>query len=166
MKINAQLLFSQPYPPKVMNFSDTKLRPILRFVAVMNLIAGIPFMLAPQIHLEMYYNLTPETTPNILLLYHQMFWAIVIVMGIAYFIMAQNPRGHQGILLIGGAGKLIAVLGWAHALYHYNANMIAWIGIVWDGFWGVFFVLLLWQYYREGASTLVLRDSSVSVKNE
>jgi hypothetical protein len=126
-------------------------------VAVMNLIAGGGSMLFPQMHLQMYYNLTPETTPNILFLYHQMFWAIVIVMGIAYFIMAQNPRGHQGIMFIGGAGKLIAVAAWAHALYHYNANLIALSGILWDGFWGVVFFMLLWQYYREGVSTLLLK---------
>jgi hypothetical protein len=121
----------------------------------MNFIAGVSSILAPHLHLQMYYNLTPETTPNILLLYHQMFWAIVVVMGIAYLIMARNASKHQGIMFIGAAGKLIAVAAWAHALYHYGANLIALSGIVWDGFWGIAFFLLLWQYYREGSSTLV-----------
>lgn len=140
-----------------MTFQDSSLRLPFTICAIMNIIGAVSSMLMPDFHLKLFYNLTPDVISDILYLYHQMFWSVVLVMGVAYYIMAQNPRGHQGILLIGGVGKISAVLAWGHALYHYGANAIVWGGIVWDGAWGVFFFVLLWQYYREGASTLIVK---------
>lgn len=112
-------------------------------------------MLLPRLHLQLFYSLAPETVDAILLLYHQMFWTVVVIMGGAYFIMAQNPRGHQGILFVGALGKLGAALAWVYALAKGLANPIVLGGIAWDGSWGIFFIILLWQYYREGSSTIM-----------
>ncbi len=139
----------------MMNLADLPLRRIFTIVAAMNFVVGFGSMLLPRLHLQMFYNIAPETVDNTLLLYHQMFWAVVVTLGIAYLIMAQNPRGHQGILFIGAVGKLIAAIVWIYALARGFANPIVLGGIAWDGSWGIFFAVLLWQYYREGSSTLV-----------
>lgn len=118
-------------------------------------------MLFPDFHLRLFYNIPPENVSQILFLYHEMFWSFIIVIGLGYYVMARNPREHQVMLLVGGIGKIGAALAWAHALYHYQANVIVLGGIVWDGSWGVFFLVLLWHYYREGALRLGFFEKKV-----
>ncbi len=111
-------------------------------------------MLFPHEHLQIFYNVPPESVSQILFLYHELFWSFVVVLGLGYYVLSRNPREHQVILLVGGIGKIGAALAWAHALYHYNANVIVLAGIAWDGGWGVFFLVVLWHYYRTGALRL------------
>jgi hypothetical protein len=113
-------------------------------------------MLFPYVHLNLFYSIQPENVSQILFLYHQMFWSFVIAVGLGYYVVSRNPHEHQVMMLVGGIGKISAALAWAHALYHYNANVIVLGGILWDGAWGVFFLVILWHYYRKGSLRLGL----------
>jgi hypothetical protein len=134
----------------MMLISDSFLRPAFVIVAFANILGGLAMMLFPYQFLQIFYNVPPESVTQILFLYHEMFWSFVVVLGLGYYVLSRNPREHQVMLLVGGIGKIGAALAWAHALYHYNANLIVLGGIAWDGGWGLFFLVLLWQYYRKG----------------
>lgn len=119
-------------------------KPILLFSAVGNIMAGVMAIALPAFHFEQMFAILPseEALFPYVMMYHYAFWAIVIIMGIAYWMTARTPHDNRAVLFLGGTGKLACALVWLcfFATGHGNWLMIA--GAGYDGILGVLFLLL------------------------
>lgn len=117
---------------------------ILLFAAIANIVAGIMAIASPAFHFEQLFVSDVYETSFLahIMMYHFMFWAIVIIMGIGYWMTALTPNDNRVVLLIGGAGKLACAITW---LYFFSTGIGSWLmisGTVYDGTFGVLFLLL------------------------
>jgi hypothetical protein len=117
---------------------------ILLFAAFANIIAGVMALASPAFHFQQLFTsfIWEDALIAHVMMYHVMFWAIVIIMGIGYWMTARTPDQNRVMLFIGGAGKLACALMW---LYCFGMGLGNWLmisGTVYDGTFGILFLIL------------------------
>lgn len=125
-----------------MNLSQhTKI--IFTIAAALNVIGALSALAAMPLHLQLFYG---HGSADILVkFYHYNFWCVVLAMGIGYAMVARNPEQNQGLIFIGGIGKLIAAASWLLMYALGEATPLVLAGVAYDGSFGLLFLLILWQ---------------------
>lgn len=82
--------------------------------ALWNFTAAIPGIMFPSFSLRFFYGI--ETTDFHLLLLTSLFWGAVLIFGIGYLIVANDPEKNTGIVVLGVAGKIVMAIVW-YCLY-------------------------------------------------
>jgi hypothetical protein len=97
------------------NFFDSKwMKHLLGIAGMVNIIAGIFFAFFPQVFLFLFYNKLDDiilSSPAIQSIVTLMFIFILII-GFGYIWSMSNPLRNKLFILIGGMGKIAAVLLW------------------------------------------------------
>jgi hypothetical protein len=124
---------------------------ILLFAAIANIVAGIMALAAPTFHFEQLFIFFEWESSLIahVMMYHIMFWVIVIIMGIGYWMTARTPDENRVMLFIGGAGKLACAIVW---LYSFSMGMGNWLmisGTIYDGTFGILFLILFFTSRKQ-----------------
>lgn len=99
---------------------------------------------APAFHWEQLFAVYPpeEALFPYLYMYHYAFWAIVVVMGIGYWMTAMTPNDNRAVLFLGGAGKLACAITWLILVTMGHGNWLMLSGTLYDGILGILFVML------------------------
>src|SRR5688572_10376023 len=102
---------------------------------------------SPAFHFEQLFTFF-EWENNLIahiMMYHYMFWAIVIIMGIGYWMTAQTPDENRVMLFIGGAGKLACAILWLYCFSRGLGNWLMISGTIYDGTFGILFLMLFFS---------------------
>ncbi|MCU0428022.1 MAG: hypothetical protein MUF71_20615 [Candidatus Kapabacteria bacterium] len=117
---------------------------IFTFAAVANIFAALLALGAMDLHLQMFYGRL-QVQDILLRFYHYNFWFVVLMMGFGYAVIARNPQHNRALILIGAVGKLTVAVSWM-LLYTMNeATVMVLGGVVYDGLFGILFLLLYRQ---------------------
>ncbi len=116
---------------------------IFTIAAVLNIIGALSALAAMPLHLQLFYGHGSEDV--LVKFYHYNFWFVVLAMGIGYAIVARNPSQNQGLILIGSIGKLAAAVSWLIMYALGEATPLVLAGVVYDGSFGILFLLVFWQ---------------------
>ena len=112
----------------------------LKVTALINILAGIGALAAPQLHAELMLS-EGAVLDGLVLRYHIMVWGFVTAMGFGYAIASRSPENQTGLILAAGLGKLCAVAVWAEMLLNGYGSLLMVAGIGVDGCLGVLFLL-------------------------
>lgn len=101
-------------------------------------------MAAPSFHLQNLFAVYPPDVAMFpyLWMYHYAFWAIVVVMGIGYWMAARTPNDNRVVLFLGGAGKLACASVWLYLFGNGHGNWLMLSGTFYDGILGILFIML------------------------
>jgi hypothetical protein len=124
--------------------SDRFVSRCLIATAVVNLVAGVAAIAAPDLHAQLMFR---ESGPldGLLLRYHVMLWGFVVVLGLGYGLAARDPAGQRALVLAGGLGKLVAAGVWTELFLTGVGAPLMVAGIAWDGVLGAVFVGYAWR---------------------
>lgn len=120
---------------------------ILFLAAFGNILGTLVALISPAFFNSQLFKYPPDraTTFPFLAMYHYCFWGVGLIMGIAYWMAALNPKKHQIVFLIGGLGKLLLV---SFLLMLYILGYGKWLmitGVIWDGPLGLLLLLMYWN---------------------
>jgi hypothetical protein len=116
---------------------------IFTIAAALNVIGALSALAAMPLHLQLFYG--HGSTDILVKFYHYNFWCVVLAMGIGYAIVARKPSENQGLIFIGGIGKLIAAASWLLMYSLGEATPLVLAGVAYDGLFGLLFLVILWQ---------------------
>jgi hypothetical protein len=116
---------------------------IFTIAAALNVIGALSALAAMPLHLQLFYG--HGSTDILVKFYHYNFWCVVLAMGIGYAIAARKPAENQGLIFIGGIGKLIAAASWLLMYSLGEATPLVLAGVAYDGSFGLLFLVILWQ---------------------
>jgi FtsH-binding integral membrane protein len=114
-----------------------------KITAIGNIISAIVAMFSMSGHLEMFYGVTENST--ILRFYHFNLWFFVLMLGVGYWIMGQDPIRNRVMALIGAFGKLFIMGSWIHLLSMNQAKPLILLAIAYDGFFGILMAIFYWK---------------------
>ncbi len=111
--------------------------------AIFNLLAGLPFLIAPEFMAAL-MGLELNATAAMFL---QLTFALVVVFGWVYWMIARDPVRNRPYILLGIILKLLVV---AIFFGHWLSGNIPWqLPALASG--DIFYALLFWLYYRRTA---------------
>jgi hypothetical protein len=106
-------------------------RKILFLAAIFNIIGGLITLISPAFFFSQFFVRQPDmyTTFPFLSMYHYLFWALILLMGIAYWMAAVDPAKNRAVIFIGAFGKL------------FSAAMMTMLYVQGEGKWGMIAVI-------------------------
>ena len=137
--IKPSFLIVPLFPMNIVRYAKT----IFAIAAALNIVGALSALVAMQFHLQLFYG--HGSTDILVKFYHYNFWCVVLAMGMGYAIIARNPEQNQGLIFIGGIGKLIAAASWLLMYSLGEALPLVLAGIAYDGSFGLLFLVILWQ---------------------
>jgi hypothetical protein len=114
-----------------------------KITAIGNIIGAITAMASMSGHLEMFYGVSELNT--ILRFYHYNLWAFVLMLGVGYWFLGQEPIRNRVLALIGAVGKLFIMTSWIHLLSTNHAKPLILLAIAYDGFFGIVMAIFYWK---------------------
>jgi hypothetical protein len=126
------------------NFFDSKwMKHLLGIAGMVNIIAGIFFAFFPQVFLYLFYTKLDDvilSSPVIQSIVTLMFLFILII-GFGYIWSMSNPVRNKLYILIGGMGKLAAVLLWTVSYFQGFGTSLLLVACLNDAVLGILFIL-------------------------
>lgn len=126
------------------NFFNSKwMKHLLGIAGMVNIIAGIFFAFFPQVFLFLFYNKLDDiilSSPAIQSIVTLMFIFILII-GFGYIWSMSNPLRNKLFILIGGMGKIAAVLLWTVSYFQGFGSSLILVASFNDLALGTLFVL-------------------------
>jgi len=116
----------------------------LKVTAVVNIGAGLAAMSMPDLNAQLLLG-AEVTLEGHLLRYHLMVWSFVVAMGLGYAVASRAPERARGILLAGGAGKLVFALICVEMLWSGHATWLLLGATAFDGLMGALFLAYFFQ---------------------
>lgn len=114
-----------------------------KITAIGNIVGAILAITSMSNHLEMFYTQT-ETSP-ILRFYHYNLWVFVLMLGVGYWFLGQEPIRNRVMALIGAVGKLFIAGSWVYLLSINQAKPLILLAIAYDGFFGIVMAVFYWK---------------------
>ncbi|WP_324731201.1 hypothetical protein [Pseudomonas paeninsulae] len=123
--------------------SPSQTRLLFKSGAIFNVLAGLPFLLAPgPMTALMGFELNP-----VALMFSQIVFGMIVAFGWAYWMIARDPVRYRPFILLGLALKIMV----AAVVYgHWLAGNISW-QLPTLAFGDIVFALLFWEYYQRTA---------------
>ena len=124
---------------------------LLGLAGMVNIMAGIFFAFFPHSFLYLFYKKLPEaiiTSPAILSIVTLMF-IFILIMGFGYIWSMKDPIRNKLYILIGGLGKLAAVLLWTISYLQGFGSVLLLIASFNDTVLGILFVAYYLHYRKE-----------------
>ncbi len=131
----------------VMNLNFYKI--CFKITAIGNIIAAILAMASMSGHLEMFYGVSESST--MLRFYHYNLWAFVLLLGVGYWFLGQEPIRNRAFALVGAIGKLFIMSSWIHLLSANQAKPLIILAIAYDGFFGIVMAIFYWKSRNHSA---------------
>jgi hypothetical protein len=132
-------------------FESKWMRHLLGIAGMVNIIAGIFFAFFPHVFLYLFYGKLDEvilSSPVVQSMVTLMFIFILII-GFGYIWSMKDPVRNKLYLLIGGMGKLAAVLLWAASYFQGFGKPLLLVACFNDVGLGILFVLFFLHYRKE-----------------
>lgn len=114
-----------------------------KITAIGNIIGAILAMVSMSSHLEMFYGVSESST--MLGFYHYNLWAFILMLGVGYWFLGQEPIRNRVLALIGAVGKLFIMFSWIHLLSINQAKPLIILAIIYDGFFGIVMAIFYWK---------------------
>lgn len=111
----------------------------LRFTAVLNILAALAALIAPDLNASLLLG-GDAVMEGLLLRHHMMLWAFILTMGLGYAVAARDPERQTGLLLAAGFGKLSAATIWTEMVVNGSGTMLLLAPIAVDGLLGLLFL--------------------------
>jgi hypothetical protein len=124
---------------------------IFFIAAGMNIVGALGAIASVSTHFQMFYAL-PAPADAAALFYHYNFWAVALLMGASFIVVAREPERRKGLIAIGAAGKITAALSWLVMFAAGKAEALVLAGVVYDLAFGAIFLLLLVEMRRTDAA--------------
>ena len=132
-------------------FESKLFRHLLGIAGMVNIIAGTFFAFFPNLFLHLFYKDQPEvviTSPTIQSIITLMFIFILII-GFGYIWSMKDPVRNKLYILIGGLGKLAAVLLWTASYIQGFGSYLLLVASVNDVGLGILFVGFYLHYRKD-----------------
>jgi len=123
----------------------------LALTAVVNLVAGIASLLAPDLHARLLLA-DGVVLDGLTLRYHLIVWFFVVAMSPGYAVAARDPERQTALLLCAGIGKLGTALIWVEMWMSGLGSNLMLGGIAFDGPLGVLFLAFVWPRLSRAAT--------------
>jgi hypothetical protein len=123
-----------------------------KITAIGNIIAAVLAMASMSAHLEMFYGISESST--MLRFYHYNMWAFVLMLGVGYWFLGQEPIRNRAIALIGAVGKLFIMFSWIHLLSTNHAKPLILLAIAYDGFFGIVMAIFYWKSRNKSSDSV------------
>lgn len=117
---------------------------ILILAAVFNIAGGLITLISPSFFFSQFFKTPPDpaTTFPYIVMYHYIFFSVVLIFGIAYWMTALDPVKNKIILFVGSFGKLVAVAFWIMMIMKDLGKWGMYAAVVEDGSMGIIMALL------------------------
>ena len=97
--------------------------------------------------IEMFYGSTESST--MLKFYHYNLWMFVLMLGIGYWFLGQEPIRNRVLALIGAVGKLFIMVSWIYLFTIGQAKPLLILAIIYDGFFGIVMAIFYFKTRTE-----------------
>ncbi len=132
-------------------FESKLFRHLLGIAGMVNIIAGTFFAFFPHLFLHLFYKDQPEAvlnSPTIQSIISLMFIFILII-GFGYIWSMKDPVRNKLYILIGGLGKLAAVLLWTVSVFQGFGTILLLVASINDFGLGMLFVMFFIFHRKE-----------------